>query len=519
MKKKSLKNITAAVLAVVLAVSGLSGCGKSEKKESGNQEKVQETVSQESSEQGKDEVQAETEGQREVVTIRYMSKSGLSDTAVEAIKRKVMEELQIDLVWEDVDKNVYDEKVNLGFAGGNIADIVFISTSERLAEAVENNAILPMDEAIAKDPNYSKLPPEYFDSCKYDGKIYTIPTVNKVPVTMLYRTDWAEKVGYQTPPSNTDELYDMLYKFTYEDPDGNGKDDTVGFTMIGAFTTTNPIWQLFVDARPTLEMGLYYDENDKMFKSSILDEEGMTAALTWLNKAYQEGVLDKEWIVDSKSTDEEKFVTGKTGMAFKEPFQAKNRQEKLRKLQPDAEIGVLPNFQARTGMVYRVGDNRAQKEYVTANCKYPERAMEFLMYMYGPEGIFVRAYGIEGETYTIEDGKLVFKNPDDVQMLLEEHLVYTSVFDLNPPVEDAQMNAYKKAFDGTTIVKDPVRYMASSPKTMEIGSDVNKAATEFLAKVIIGEKPVSSYPELIATVEKLGLRDALDELNANAGMK
>lgn len=514
MKKRYLKKITAAVLAVVLTVSGLSGCGqgnqKESEKQSEKQESGQQTVKESSAEQ------AETEGRREVVTIRYMNKSGVSETAIEAIKKKALEELQIDLVWEDIDKNVYDEKVNLGFAGGNIADIVFISTSERLSEAVENNAILPMDEAIAKDPNYGALPAEYFDSCKYNGKIYTIPTVNKVPVTMMYRADWAKKVGYETPPSNADELYDMLYKFTYEDPDGNGKDDTTGFTMIGAFTTTNPIWQLFVDARPTLEMGLYYDENEKKFKSSILDEEGMTEALTWLNKAYQEGVLDKEWIVDSKSTDEEKFVTGKTGMAFKEPFQAKIRQEKLQKLQPDAEIQIIPNFQTRTGMAYRVADNRAVKEYVTANCKYPERAMEFLMYMYGPEGMFLRAYGIEGETYTVENGKMVFSNPDDVQMLLEEHLIYTSVFDLKPPVEDEQMNGYKKAFDGTTIVKDPVRYMETSPKTLEISSDVNKAATEFLAKVIIGEKPVSSYPELIAAVEKLGLREALDELNANA---
>lgn len=507
MKRTWLKAITASALAVIFMMNGLTGCspkGTEEKKVESSQAITQTDPAGE----------PKTEASRDVVTIRYMSKDGLSDTAIKAIKKKALEELQIDLVWESVDKNVYDEKVNLGFAGGNVADIVFISTAERLTEAVENNAILPMDEAIAKDPNYSQLPAEYFDSCKYDGKIYTIPSVNKTPVTMQYRSDWAEKVGYQTPPSNADELYDMLYKFTYDDPDGNGKDDTVGFTMIGAFTTTNPIWQLFVDARPTLEMGLYYDENDKKFKSSIMDEEGMTEALNWLSKAYQEGVLDKEWIVDSKSTDEEKFITGKTGMAFKEPFIAKSRQERLRKVQPDAKISILPNFQTRTGMLYRVTDNRAQKEYVTANCKNPDRAMEFLMYMYGPEGAYIRAYGIEGETYAIEDGKLIFKNPDDIEMLAEEQMIYTNVFNIEPPVKDEMMSECKEAFQGTTTVKDPVRYMTASPKTTEISSDVNKTVTEFLAKVIIGEKPVSSYPELISAVEKLGLPEALEEINA-----
>ena len=37
-----------------------------------------------------------------------------------------------------------------------------------------------------------------------------------------YRTDWAEAVGITEAPKTVEDVYDMLYKFTYDDPDGNG---------------------------------------------------------------------------------------------------------------------------------------------------------------------------------------------------------------------------------------------------------------------------------------------------------
>ena len=48
---------------------------------------------------------------------------------------------------------------------------------------------------------------------------------------MSYRTDWAEAVGITEAPDTIEEVYDMLYKFTYNDPDGNGQNDTYGMEM------------------------------------------------------------------------------------------------------------------------------------------------------------------------------------------------------------------------------------------------------------------------------------------------
>lgn len=74
-----------------------------------------------------------------------------------------------------------------------------------------------------------------------DDKIYGIPrtTVNLADGYAV-RKDWLDKLGISLPESGyvtTDQLYQILHAFTYDDPDGNGLNDTYGFTHYGNITT------------------------------------------------------------------------------------------------------------------------------------------------------------------------------------------------------------------------------------------------------------------------------------------
>ena len=65
-----------------------------------------------------------------------------------------------------------------------------------------------------------------------DGQIIGIPRSRAIGRNGLgYRTDWAEAVGITEAPKTVEDVYDMLYKFTYDDPDGNGANDTYGLEM------------------------------------------------------------------------------------------------------------------------------------------------------------------------------------------------------------------------------------------------------------------------------------------------
>ena len=54
--------------------------------------------------------------------------------------------------------------------------------------------------------------------------------MNSATYTLLnVRQDWLDKLGL-TVPKTVDDVYKVAYAFTYNDPDGNGKNDTIGYS-------------------------------------------------------------------------------------------------------------------------------------------------------------------------------------------------------------------------------------------------------------------------------------------------
>lgn len=93
----------------------------------------------------------------------------------------------------------------------------------------------------------------YLRSLTYDGNLIAIPrrTVDRVGGLIL-REDWLENLNLEMPKT-LDDFYNVFYAFTYDDPDGNGVDDTIGLAMAGldqrALKAASGItaWDYFVD--------------------------------------------------------------------------------------------------------------------------------------------------------------------------------------------------------------------------------------------------------------------------------
>lgn len=81
-------------------------------------------------------------------------------------------------------------------------------------------------------PNLSKADERILKSLEVNGQeigIYRGRPIGRYGFS--YRKDWAEAVGIFEDPQTVDEVYEMLYRFTYDDPDGNGIQDTYGLEM------------------------------------------------------------------------------------------------------------------------------------------------------------------------------------------------------------------------------------------------------------------------------------------------
>ncbi len=84
--------------------------------------------------------------------------------------------------------------------------------------------------------NLSTIPQSIREAASYNGRMYGIPRYRTLARNGIgFRKDWCEKLNlafWNKIEAGEDptwqDFYDMLYAFTYNDPDGNGQNDTCG---------------------------------------------------------------------------------------------------------------------------------------------------------------------------------------------------------------------------------------------------------------------------------------------------
>ena len=111
--------------------------------------------------------------------------------------------------------------------------------TQMIADMIESGQVKAIDEDIENympdrlKEIYDQYPETFYPVTK-DGKTYGIacaPCLTEGQV-MVIRQDWLDNLGLSAP-TNMDEFEEVIQAFTEDDPDGNGQDDTYGFTYAG----------------------------------------------------------------------------------------------------------------------------------------------------------------------------------------------------------------------------------------------------------------------------------------------
>ena len=135
-----------------------------------------------------------------------------------------------------------------------------------------------------------------------DNGIYRIPGDVAEPAceTLWIRKDWLDNLGLAVP-TTLDELEDCLYKFTFDDPDGNGVDDTYGWNGDGYdYRTFWPWIQGSGDGNGRMDF-LRLEDGSYIYGPTTDD------CKEWLGrvaKLYADGVIDPSIITDTDRDEE-----------------------------------------------------------------------------------------------------------------------------------------------------------------------------------------------------------------------
>ncbi|MDR6716934.1 ABC transporter substrate-binding protein [Paenibacillus sp. 2003] len=344
----------------------------------------------------------------------------------DAVGKKITEETGVSIDAEfDISSGGGNDRISLMAASGDYPDLIF--PKGNLTRLVDAGAMIDLTDLIEEHaPNLKKIYGEHFNRLKYsndDPSIYWIPTNGAIDQVSFDATNGTaiqhrvvKELGY--PEIKTlNDFENVLREYYEKHPTTDDGQPTIPLTLSAdgwrrMITVTDPAvmstggpgdGEYFINP-DTYEAVLHYKrpEEKEYFR--------------WLNKMYNEGLLDKDSFVQKDDQYKSKIASGRVLSLLDPSWGFSDAENALKSAgKDDMTYGFYPvtlddsfqrkDFQNIGFDGYGIG--------ITVDCEDPVRAIKFLDWMSSEEGQVLRNWGVEGEQYNVEDG--VRTIPADVQ--------------------------------------------------------------------------------------------------------
>ncbi|PYI57317.1 extracellular solute-binding protein [Paenibacillus flagellatus] len=324
------------------------------------------------------------------------------------VKKAIEEKFNVDLKIEYMSLgNDYNNKLNVMLAGGDVPDIFIAGGAE--SQKYSNDGLLAdLTPYISKEtmPNYYKwVKEEELDSFQMKGVKFNralLPFFRNGYAAYYIRQDWLDKLNLQKPKSYA-EMLDVMRKFTNDDPDGNGKKDTYGFTTSAGGTGLNfefPQW-----------MANGFVADFQIANNSFVDNRtdlGVQKVVQGIIDMNNEGIIDPDWFLQKYPAHLDKAAQGKAGIFFSgdktAAFEgvASSVQGKSKAINPKADwqpFNPFPEAKAIWKNGVPTDTILAGKLVAEKKPDNIKRSIEVLNWLTGEEGYLLTHYGQEGKHY------------------------------------------------------------------------------------------------------------------------
>jgi putative aldouronate transport system substrate-binding protein len=506
-----MKKILLIVIALILMASVFAGCN------SDNTQEEKETVTtKETQAAQEDATQAPEQETQEATELRLMLHLSSQIEADHPVIKALEEKTNTIITVEVPPYKNYDDRTKLMFASGDMVDAAFFTYKGHETEfydLVDDGAVLPITQWVEQSENLlTYVDPDSWAGAKVKGsdEIYGVPG-NTFPRIDGYaiREDWLEAVGLEMPEDNeltVDELNEILKRFTENDPDGNGVDDTYGITARSSSGVLSPLFEATFGVKGwDVSDGTY----EYMSKEFSLEDDNYKKALAHIASLWEMGYIDPNWPSTESVSDIERFEQGIAGMLKVFPGHMTAREDNLLKNVPDAKVGYISLIRETEGAEVNArspfGNNCYFLWLVTSAAAGKEEAIVRLLdYTVSDEGYDLMLYGVEGMHYNKVDGKV------EVTDLYTENFVSFKGLTMPRRYNDARLfiaptlsaerteNVVKLLNKAQSLVL-PSLDMGFIPEAarehdfIEYKSQLDEVKT----KIILGELPVEAWDEAL----------------------
>ena len=326
----------------------------------------------------------------------------------------IREKLGITIEWETYQSpEDFKPKFALQLTDNNMADL-YLHLNLTVAEQNkygQDGYLANFKECFDVMPNFKKYFEENTGWAAYisdgEGAVYGFPRAyasdsSRSMANAWVKKTWVEAAGLKSIPTTPEGIYDMLVYFRDHDMDGDGdKNNEIPFTMMSGSAGVRIDWNL---------RGMFgiYDVDDnynRMVKDGKVilanTTDNYRAYLTWMNKLFNDGLLDKEFSTQAEEQMNTKTKNGIVGLFshWGGIASATGDSTKGKNLEYLTWNGGSSEYQDKPVYVKYPGQSASTKYHIAESSKYKERIFKMIDYFFTKEGWEIGTYGKEGEHF------------------------------------------------------------------------------------------------------------------------
>jgi len=481
-----------------------------------------------------------------------------------AFKLYVSRTYGIDMNFHTPARDQYIETINLQAVSGDLTGLVYLFTGYEMIAWAQEGLILALDEFLKDNETWNTIISEdWKELYTWDGHVWGIPKGSDGHPSYFIRTmrgDWLDAVGMKKPET-IDTFYEVVKAFTYNDPDGNGENDTWGFCSRNVWLMQDMFQAHDARINHVADVLPIWNPNKDIWEDSVLKPE-MAETVTFLRKCYVEGLVHPELFSMSSTNVRNLVSNGYAGSCYYWDTWLISWENACKTHTPSAYmVGIGAISKNITTKINQWGGNAGggAPYCLMANTEQPKEFINwFVTLLWGsPESFFTFRYGIpqadkKGKEGFFLDGKTVYLlfwqynadtdtvvNVSGTPNITDGHPGYaldvgsfgfTSAYNSGKPDWDAnQINVgaanLKRRYDILNEYNDGRLYILpesmKEPDMVEftsISGEWGKAGLKYVSDCMVeGVDPNDALKAYLTVVMAFNPQAILDEMNSRLG--
>ncbi|WNR44187.1 extracellular solute-binding protein [Paenibacillus roseipurpureus] len=431
------------------------------------------------------------------------------DELVKEIEKRT--QTKLDVNW--VPDGIYTDKMNTALTTNSLKKATYVKYTDYMLmkNSIRSGAFWDIGPYLSAYPNLKQLNKEILGQTAVDGKIYGLYTERPSSRQgIIIREDWLKKLKL-SKPTNLDQLHDVLKAFTYGDPDGDGKDDTVGLTdrndlVFGAFKTISSYF-----GAPN-----NWDATNGKFVPEF-EAQAYMDAMNFMKKLYEEKLINSDFAVTSKEVQRDKLIHGNAGVYIGSMQDVQRLSDEAQMVNPEARFTLVNHIEGPKGFqIWSIPNYSAlylfSKKAIRTEVEL-KQMLQFFDRSMDKDVANLMKYGLEGRHYTAKNGQVQLSEETSKIRVNEVNALYAlMIADLKNPnvMPIAQSESLSELAD--TLSLDNEKYAVKDPSLGIESKTYDERGVE-LYKIISD----ATYNYMLGKLDKAGFQQEVERWRRSGG--